>query len=75
MNNRDLYSIAVYANNDLDVEHVQLNQIYHYLHTILYDFDTVSIKKWCDDIIDQLRKRELAYIENGDLQISIKKIV
>ena len=71
---KEMYSIAVYANGDLDVEHVQSNQIYHYLRTVLYDFDTVNIKKWYNDIIDQLRKREIAYIENNDLQIAIKKI-
>ena len=35
----DLYSIAIYINGDLDVEHTQLHQIKQYLITVLSGYN------------------------------------
>ena len=70
-----MYSVAIYTPGDLDIEHVLEHKIILYLATILHNYGIKKSEEWFDNIIHELKERDMVYIDDSHsgIYIAIKR--
>ena len=70
-----MYSVAIYTSGDLDIEHVLEHKIVLYLTTILHNYGIKKSEEWFDNIIHELKERDMVYIDDSHsgIYIAIKR--